>query len=340
MKTIVAILNWNGIEHLKTYLPSVVEFSKINIYVIDNGSTDDSVSWINVTYPEIEIIQLPQNLGFAGGYNAGLSNISADRFILLNSDVRVTEGWVESVNKSMNDNNWSACAPIILDDKNPEYYEYAGAAGGFIDKDGFMFCAGRVFDSIEKVNGHYKTDEEVFWASGAALFVDSKVWDEVEGLDSDLFAHMEEIDFCWRLKNRGYKIGACRNAYVYHYGGGTLTTSSPRKVFLNFRNNLVIILKNQTGYPLLFIYRRLLLDGVAALRFLLRGELIFFLSVVKAHLAFYRMIPSTIKKRQLELIARETNIANRTGMYKKSILIEYFLNKAKSISDLSFNDFE
>jgi len=340
MKTIVAILNWNGIDHLKTYLPSVVEFSKINIYVIDNGSTDDSVSWIEDAYPEINIIQLPKNLGFAGGYNEGLLNIKADRYILLNSDVRVTKGWIESVNKSMDENDWSACAPIILDDKSPDHYEYAGAAGGFIDKDGFMFCAGRFFDSIEKVNGNYKTDEEVFWASGAALFVDASVWNEVKGLDSDLFAHMEEIDFCWRLKNRGYKVGACRKTHVYHFGGGTLTTSSPRKVFLNFRNNLVILLKNKTGYPLLFIYRRLLLDGIAAFRFLLRGEYIFFLSIVRAHLAFYRMIPSTIRKRKLEINARRTHIANRTGMYKKSILIEYFINKAKSISDLSLTDFE
>jgi len=340
MNTIVAILNWNGLDHLKAYLPSVVEFSTAEIYVIDNGSTDDSVKWINANYPNVSVIELPENIGFAGGYNAGFNEIKADRYILLNSDVRVTEGWMDAVNKSMDDNNWTACAPLILDDKNPKYYEYAGAAGGFIDKDGFMFCAGRLFDAIEKADDTYKHDKEVFWASGAALFVDSKVWSEIGGLDSDLFAHMEEIDLCWRLKNRGYKVGACRNARVYHFGGGTLTSSSPRKVFLNFRNNLLILLKNQTGYPLLFIYRRLILDGIAGLRFLMRGEITYFLAVVKAHLAFYIMIPSTLVKRRQEIAARNSHNANRVGFFKKSILIEYFLNKSKSFTDLDTTDFE
>ena len=173
MNTAVVILNWNGLNHLQTYLPSVVKFSNAHIYIIDNGSSDNSVNWIKGNHPEIGIVQLDKNLGFAGGYNAGLKKIDAERYVLLNSDVRVSAGWIESVNKTMSEKGWSICSPIIFDDKKPEYYEYAGAAGGYIDKDGYMFCAGRLFDSFEKSNPTYNTDREVFWASGAALFVES-----------------------------------------------------------------------------------------------------------------------------------------------------------------------
>jgi len=340
MNTVVVILNWNGVNHLQTYLPSVATFSNAPIYVIDNGSSDNSVNWITENYPEIGIIRLEENLGFAGGYNAGVKKIDADRYVLLNSDVRVSSGWIESVNKSMLQNGWSICSPVILDDKNNEYYEYAGAAGGYIDKDGYMFCAGRLFHSLEKTNLNYNKDTEVFWASGAALFVDSNAWDEVDGLDADFYAHMEEIDLCWRLKSRGYKVGVCGSATVQHLGGGTLTSSNPLKVYLNFRNNLLILLKNQVGFPVLFITKRLLLDGIAAFRFLLKGEFKFFLSVAKAHAAFYSMIPNTLSKRGAEAVARNKSTPNKVGRYKKSILTQYFIKNHTKFSDLTKKDFE
>jgi GT2 family glycosyltransferase len=340
MNTVVVILNWNGVNHLQTYLPSVVTFSNTPIFVIDNGSEDNSVIWITENYPEIGIVRLEKNLGFAGGYNAGLQKIDADRYVLLNSDVRVRSGWIESVNKSMLQNDWSVCSPVILDDKNNDYYEYAGAAGGYIDKDGYMFCAGRLFHSIEKTNLNYNKDTEVFWASGAALFVDAKAWDEVDGFDADFFAHMEEIDLCWRLKTRGYKVGVCGTSTVQHLGGGTLTASNPLKVYLNFRNNLFILLKNQVGFPVLFITKRLLLDGVAALRFLLKGEIKFFGAVVKAHWTFFSMIPNALAKRGAEVLARNKSTPNNSGRYKKSILTQYFIKNHTKFSDLTKQDFE
>ena len=340
MNTAVVILNWNGLNHLQTYLPSVVKFSNAQIYIIDNGSSDNSVNWIKGNHPEIGIVQLDKNLGFAGGYNAGLKKIDAERYVLLNSDVRVSAGWIESVNKTMSEKGWSICSPIIFDDKKPEYYEYAGAAGGYIDKDGYMFCAGRLFDSFEKSNPTYNTDREVFWASGAALFVDSSAWNEVDGLDGDLFAHMEEIDLCWRLKTRGHKVGVSGGSTVQHLGGGTLTASNPLKVYLNFRNNLLILLKNQIGFPIVFITKRLLLDGIAALRFLLKGEFKFFISVAKAHFVFYLMIPKTLFKRGKESVARNNSTPNFVGKYKKSIISQYFIQNHTKFSDLSENDFE
>lgn len=346
MITAVVILNWNGVNHLKTYLPSVVEAAlsdSYKVYVIDNGSTDSSVDWLQTNYKNVDVIKLTKNYGFAGGYNKGLAQISSDRFVLLNSDVRVNKGWLTSVSKSMAENNWRAAAPLILDDKNPDFYEYAGAAGGFIDRDGFMFCAGRFFNSFEKANDKYRIDREVFWASGAAFFIDSDVWSEVGGLDDDLFAHMEEIDLCWRLKNRGYKVGVCGSAEVRHLGGGTLSSSNPFKVYLNFRNNLIILTKNKKGFIPAFIIRRLILDGIAAIRFLLRGELSFFIAIAKAHFVFYSMLPSTIKKRIREKrICNKKGIkeSNLVGMYSKSILIQYFFKEVTKMSELSSSDFK
>lgn len=340
MNTAVAILNWNGLGHLQTYLPSVVEHSTgggVEIYVIDNGSTDTSCEWISSEYPQVKIVNLDKNYGFAGGYNKGLAQIRSDRFILLNSDVRVTSGWIENTASAMQDLNLSACSPLILDDKNPDYFEYAGAAGGYIDKDGFMFCEGRIFDSFEKPSDLKMHSKEVFWASGAALFIDSEVWREVGGLDEQFFAHMEEIDLCWRIKNRGHKVGIAATSAVYHLGGGTLSGSSPMKVFLNFRNNLFLLMKNQRGLWPWFIYRRLILDGIAALRFIMRGEFSFFLAIARAHVTFYGKLGSMLKKRRIE--KRESRSANLVGRYSGSIIIDYFLNDKKKFRDLDPSKF-
>ena len=342
MSIAVAILNWNGIGHLKTYLPSVVEHSKdegVVVYVIDNGSTDESCSWITENYPSVVLVKLDKNHGFAGGYNLGLESISADRYVLLNSDVRVSKGWIESVTTTMDSKELTACSPLIMSDSSPENYEYSGAAGGYIDKDGFMFCAGRVFNTFERSHDAYSVDKEVFWASGAALFIDSKAWNEVNGLDSDFFAHMEEIDLCWRLKNRGYKVGVCGSSKVYHLGGGTLSSSSPLKVYLNFRNNLLLLLKNKNGFWPIFMLRRMILDGIAAVRFLIRGEFSFFFAVFRAHLIFYTMIFSTLRKRSVEKDSKSSNRPNLKGRYNKSIIIQYFFKGNTKFSDLETEDF-
>lgn len=340
MKTSVAILNWNGLNHLKTYLPSVVEYSNgsdVEVYVIDNGSSDDSCDWISESYPSIKIVKLDKNYGFAGGYNKGLAQITADRFILLNSDVRVTNGWIEKTAECMERLHLRACSPLILDDKNPEYFEYAGAAGGHIDKDGFMFCEGRIFDAFEKPSDLKLRDKEVFWASGAALFIDSVVWREVGGLDEEFFAHMEEIDLCWRLKTRGHKVGVTANSFVYHLGGGTLSGSNPRKVFLNFRNNLFLLVKNQRGVWPLFLFRRLILDGVAGARFMIRGEFAFLIAIIKAHFAFYAKLGSILRKRRKE--KKDSNNPNLVGRYSGSIIIDYFLRGVNKFEDLDSEKF-
>lgn len=341
MKTAVVILNWNGVKHLQTYLPSVIEFSSnehVEIWVVDNGSTDDSCSWIEINHPSIKLVKLDKNYGFAGGYNLGIDKITADRYILLNSDVRVTDGWIELTSETMRKLSLSACAPLVLSDQHPNLFDYAGAAGGFIDKDGFVFCAGRMFNRFES-DDNYCVDKEVFWASGAALFVEADIWAEIGGLDEDLFAHMEEIDLCWRLKNRGYKVGVCGKARVYHLGGGTLATSSPFKVFLNFRNNLTILLKNKKGFWPFFIFRRMLLDGVAATRFLFRFELSFLLSVIQAHFAFCLRLMPTLKMRKKEIKAIARTGGNSTGYYTKSVIIQFFFFGVKKFSELKQRDF-
>lgn len=342
MITVVAILNWNGLNHLKTFLPSVVKHSigeGNKVLVIDNGSTDESCSWIRQNYPNVELINLEHNYGFAGGYNRGLSGIKADRYVLLNSDVEVSEDWIKRVNNTMDEMGFSACSPRILNLSYPSQFEYAGAAGGYVDKDGYMFCAGRIFDSFEDADSNYKDDREVFWASGAALFIDATSWEEVGGLDEDFFAHMEEIDLCWRLKNRGHKVGVCGSVNVHHLGGGTLSKSSSTKVFLNFRNNLLLLLKNEDGFWPIFIFRRLILDGIAALRFLLKGEISFFFSVAKAHLVFYTIIFSFLNKRRIENKAKQSSSHNKNGRYTRSIIIDYFFRGIKKYSQLDQSKF-
>lgn len=342
MITAVAILNWNGINHLKTFLPSIIDNSKgegVKIVLIDNGSTDESCEFVSSIYPEVQIIKNSSNLGFAGGYNEGLKYIKADRFVLLNSDVQVTNGWIDSVNSTMAKLDLAICAPRILDYSSPTDFEYAGAAGGYIDYDGYMFCAGRIFDHIESEAGKYMDDAEVFWASGAALFINTQTWEEVGGFDQSFFAQMEEIDLCWRVKNRGQKVGVCNSSSVYHLGGGTLAKSSSKKVYLNFRNNLLLLLKNKDGFWPGFVLKRLILDGIAAFRFITKFELVSALSILKAHLVFYTMIPSCLKKRSIENSAKSLSKPNTKGLFSLSIIVEYFLKGKTSFKDLDISRF-
>ncbi|MDZ4752257.1 MAG: glycosyltransferase family 2 protein [Flavobacteriales bacterium] len=340
-QTAVVILNWNGRKYLEKFLPLVVEHSRelADVVVIDNASKDDSISFISAHFPEVLIIKLEKNHGFAKGYNLGLAQIQHEFLVLLNSDVEVTSGWIEPLVAYMEaEPTMAACQPKILDYNRKTHFEYAGAAGGYMDKDGFVFCAGRIFNEFEEDIGQYTANQEVFWASGAAMFIRRHAYMEVGGLDEDFYAHMEEIDLCWRLKNRGYSIGSCRSSHVYHVGGGTLDRLNPLKTYLNFRNNLYMLLKNyRNGSVLIKLCRRMTLDGIAAFRFLTEGKMTYFLAVLRAHFTFYTKVPLMLRKRKAE--ADLGTKVNLTGMYKRSIINQFFLKKNAIFSSLKESDF-
>lgn len=329
----VVILNWNGVDLLKKYLPAVVQNSLelADIYVVDNGSTDTSAAEVSRLFPEVQWIQLTQNLGFAGGYNEGLKNIPNDWHLLLNSDVRVSENWLEPLlTFASNNPHVKAMQPAILDDKDPGKYEYAGAAGGYLDGLYYPFCRGRILEAVEDIQEGYQNPAPIFWASGAALMVQKKTYYSVGGLDADFFAHMEEIDFCWRILNQfPNSIYAIPASTVYHLGGATLNKTNPRKVFLNFRNSLFMILKNHPT-PFLPLLKRMILDGVAGMQFLLSGNFGFFTAVIKAHLGFYGGRSAMAKKR-LSQFQLPLDV-----IYPKSILMAYFLKGKKRFQDLDW----
>ena len=335
MRVAVVILNWNGKSFLEKFLHSVVAHSKnATIYVADNASSDGSVAFVRQAFPGVNIIETGKNLGFAGGYNTALKNLNEDLFVLLNSDVEVSENWIEPiVNLMVSDKTIGACQPKILDFNQKERFEYAGASGGYIDKYGFPFCRGRLFDTLEKNSGQYDRTKEIFWATGACLFVRNDVYKMVGGLDEDFFAHMEEIDLCWRMKRAGYKVMAEPKSSVYHIGGGTLSKSNPRKTFLNFRNGLELLAKNLPKNKLVYtIFIRMIFDGIAAWKFLLSGHPKDFWAVFKAHLAFYGRLKATLNK-------RSENYPELSGVYSRSIVLEYFMKGKKYFSDLAEDGF-
>jgi GT2 family glycosyltransferase len=323
----VAILNWNGRKWLEQFLPNVIEHScsMADVVLIDNGSTDDSIAFCETHFPDVTIVSLDQNHGFAGGYNEGLKELQHEYFVLLNSDIEVTPHWLQSPIEWLDrDPLLAACQPKILSYQQKDEFEYAGACGGYLDQDGYAFCKGRIFFSYEQDQGQYKGQHEVFWATGAALIIKSKAWREVSGLDADFFAHMEEIDLCWRLKNRGYKIGADLESSVYHVGGGTLDRLNPNKTFLNFRNNLLLLTKNYTASPLFMkILKRMLLDGIAGVRFLTEGKWLHCWAIVRAHWQYDLMLFSTLRKRRAERPYHRN--PNAVGWYQKSILLAFFM---------------
>lgn len=331
----VVILNWNGKAYLNQFLPGILssEYDNLQIIVGDNASTDDSVSFLQENFPTVKIIQNDQNYGFAGGYNKVLERVEADYFILLNSDVEVTPNWIKPVIDLMeSDAQIAAAQPKIKWQLNKNQFEYAGAAGGYLDIYAFPFCRGRLFNVYELDNGQYNEQKEVFWASGAAFFIKSKCWRETGGLDADLFAHMEEIDLCWRLKNLGYKIMYCPNAEVYHVGGGTLQTENPFKTYLNFRNNLIIMQKNLPAVDAIFrIFIRMFIDFIAWWHFLLTGKPKFTMAVSKGHWHFLKSLSKTNKKRK----AVQKAYAAHTGVYNNSVVWAFFIKKIKHFSELS-----
>ncbi|MBR5784827.1 MAG: glycosyltransferase family 2 protein, partial [Bacteroidales bacterium] len=275
-KVAVVILNWNGKKFLEDLLPTLVKYTPMDVDIVvgDNASTDDSVAFLKANYPRIMVIQNDKNYGFAEGYNRVLDKVDADYFVLLNSDIEVTDNWIAPVVDMMDaDENMAICQPKLLSFYQRDCFEYAGGAGGFIDRYGYPFCRGRIFTTLEKDEGQYDDACEVFWATGAAMFVKANVWKELGGLDNDFFAHMEEIDFCWRAKNAGYKVGYCPSSVVYHVGGGTLPPSSPFKTYLNFRNNFYLLFKNLKKTQLAYVFPvRIVMDWVAASKFLMEKK--------------------------------------------------------------------
>lgn len=329
----VVILNFNGQFFLEKFLPSVFNSKYPNLKIVlgDNNSTDGSVAFVREYYPLIEIISNKGNFGFAGGYNAILEQVEADYYVLLNSDVEVTEDWILPVVEYLeSDPQLVAAQPKIRSYHQREKFEHAGAAGGFMDRYGYPFCRGRLMNHLEDDLGQYDTNRTVFWATGAALFIRSSAWREVGGFDDDFFAHMEEIDLCWRLQLRGYKIGVCTDSTVFHVGGGTLDTSNPQKTYLNFRNNLVMLQKNLSFWNLVWVIGiRLWLDLFALIKFLAAGKAKDAWAVSRAHQYFFKNIFKTAKKR------KETrSMARLAGVYPGLIVYDFFAKKIATFSSL------
>jgi GT2 family glycosyltransferase len=325
----IVILNYNGRDYLEKFLPTVIQNSKPHeVIIADNASTDKSIDLLTSKFPQIKLIEIPENLGYAGGYNKALQQINADFYVLLNSDVETTPNWIEPVINLMKQNEKIvACQPKIKSYHHKEYFEYAGAAGGFIDHLGYPFCRGRIFSHLEKDQGQYDDNIPVFWATGACLFVKSKEFHELGGLDDDFFAHMEEIDFCWRAKNQGYQIYYCGESTVYHVGGGTLKAESPFKTYLNFRNNWLLLYKNLSLSVFNRIKkRRKRLDLLAAIQFVAKGKKANANAILKAHRDFKEMKSKYQSNASNGLMHRE--------VYKKSIINQFFVKGKKKFSDL------
>jgi GT2 family glycosyltransferase len=336
-KVAVVILNWNGKKYLQNFLPSVISNSKsedITLWVADNGSIDDSVHFLETNYPEIHIIKLDKNYGFAGGYNKALEQIDAEYYVILNSDVEVTPNWIEPIISYLDNNqDVAAIQPKILSYQDKTQFEYAGAAGGFIDKYGYPFCRGRILDTFEKDNNQYNEIANIFWATGACLFIRANIF-RSQKFDADFFAHMEEIDLCWRINNQNQKIQYFPSVTVFHVGGGTLPNTNPFKLYLNYRNNLLLLYKNlpRKNYRRIII-TRMLLDGLSGLIYVLKFQFSNFAAVLKAHLSFYKLIYKFKDKRKsLEI----NNIEHEKIIYKKSIVFDYFIRKKRIFTQLNF----
>lgn len=323
-KIAVVILNWNGAKLLEQFLPSVVSFSEeAAIYVADNASTDNSIDVIQTQFPSVKIIQNSGNFGFAKGYNEALQFVEEPFYALVNSDIEVTKNWLVPIIEIFeNESETAIIQPKILDFKKKTHFEYAGAAGGFIDKFGYPFCRGRIFETIESDKNQYDDEIPIFWASGACFFIRKEVYRKLNGFDPDFFAHQEEIDLCWRAFNLGYQTKFTYKSTVYHVGGATLQQSNPKKTFLNFRNSLLMLVKNLPKnqlFPILFM--RLCLDGLAGIQFLVKGKFSHFISIIKAHFAFYSIGFQFYKKR---------TTFERSDYFKtKSIVYRYFIKNGK-----------
>jgi len=338
-KTAVVILNWNGEKLLRKFLPSVLAYSILpgtKVIVADNGSSDKSVELLRNEFPQADLLDLKQNYGFAKGYNETLRQVDAEYYVIMNSDVEVSEGWLQPVISLLdNDKTIGAVQPKILSYSEKNRFEYAGAAGGYIDRFGFPFCRGRILEETEDDHAQYDQVCDIFWGSGACLVIRSELFHKAGGFDADFWAHMEEIDLCWRIKNMGYRIVFCPGSKVYHLGGGSLPYGNPKKLFLNFRNNLSLLYKNLPSEKLVCtLLTRMIFDGAAAFHLLAKGNARGFVSVIHAHFRFYRSISSLHKKRK-----NQGKFLKRTmhpEMFRKSIILNYYLKNKKRFSELNF----
>ncbi|WP_421774505.1 glycosyltransferase family 2 protein [Gracilimonas sp.] len=323
----IIIVTWNALEHLKNYLPSVTQtdYPDFEIIIADNASTDGSKEWIKSTYPEIKIATFDQNYGYCGGNNRAVPFAEKDILLFLNNDVKVEKNWLHGINGAFEKNeNIAAAQPKMRAIEQPEYFEYAGAAGGYMDKYGYTFCRGRIFDEVERDKGQYNDSPNLFWASGAALAVRKDLFIESGGFDEDFEFHMEEIDLCWRLQNQGYKIGYAPESVIYHLGGGSLPMGSPRKVYYNFRNSLFMLWKNYSSSSLRKRFMlRLILDVIAAYKALLSGKPREMGAVAKAHLHFAKDFMKVIRKRK-ELQSKRTEQNDPDTMLNISLIWQHF----------------
>lgn len=336
LKTAIVILNWNGISLLREFIPILKKYTagKARLIVGDNASSDGSVVWLRETHPDVEILTNPVNEGFAKGYNSILSRVDAEYFVLLNSDVEVTEGWLAPMESFLDTHPEVAiCQPKLLDYRTRQKFEYAGAAGGFIDRYGYPFCRGRLFAHLETDHGQYNEAVPVFWASGACMMIRSSIFKQIKGFDPAFFAHMEEIDLCWRVRNAGHEIFSIPQSAVYHIGGGTLPKNNPNKTLLNFRNNLSMLYKNLPSNRLFtVIFSRLILDGIAALRFLSEGHVRDAAAVFEAHVQFYQRVLNGTFHRDKTMPHKD-----HVTIFPQLIVWEYFVRGKRKFSDLDFH---
>lgn len=340
-KTAIVILNWNGIDYLKKFLATVVRYSTgpdTAVYLADNGSADGSVEWVAHSFSSVKILTLGSNKGFAGGYNAALEQIDATYFLLLNSDIEVTEGWLQPLVSFMDTNpDVASCQPKIRSYYHRDYFEHAGAAGCYIDKYGYPFCRGRIFYNIEKDNGQYDSQKDIFWSSGACMIMRSEAWKKAGGFDASFFAHMEEIDLCWRFSKAGYRVCYIPESVIYHVGGGSLPYTSPFKTYLNFRNSLYLLYKNLPDNKLQsMMFKRKILDGIAALSFLGKGDLVNFKSVLKAHIDYYRNKKELKAKRKIVMQLEANHIPS--CIMNKSIVFEFYAKGNRTYSRLKIEN--
>ncbi len=341
--TAVVVLSYNGRDYHRSFFPLLVAEAEglYDVILIDNASTDDTLSYVQQNFPSVKCLRLEENRGFTGGYIWGLSQLQGYRYMLmLSADFGVSPSWFSPLHSAMDlDPQMGACQPKIRYEKDPEYFEYAGAAGGFMDRDAYFFCRGRLFDTLEKDEGQYDEPIECFWASGGCLMMRAELYTELGGLEDSLYAHMEEIDLCWRMKNAGYSIWCIPSSTVFHVGGSVISYGSTQKLYFNFRNNLLIAEKNMHGNSYwTWLFKRLVLDGVAALHYITKGEWRKTWTIFRAHSSFYRMFPKYWKKRK-ENQKYLSGEPNTKGIYRKSITNAYFLSGKRKFSELDPLDF-
>jgi GT2 family glycosyltransferase len=338
-KISIIIVTWNGLHHLKNYLPSVcnTDYPNFEIIIADNASDDESITWINQHYPQCKIAALDENFGYAGGNNRAAELANGEILLFLNNDVEVTKDWLNEISKAFLNQSVAVVQPKIRSVRQNEQFEYAGAAGGYIDWLGYPFCRGRIFDTIETDNGQYDDKTEIFWASGAAFAIRKKVFEELNGFDPSFEFHMEEIDLCWRTLKSGYSIQYIPDSVVYHLGGGSMPENSPRKIYYNFRNSLLMLLKNLDRFVALKIFARLTLDGFSGIKFLYDGKPKNTVAVIRAHFAFYSLITSVIKKRKRYSVSN-TQLIKSKLIYSRLIPYQYFICRKRTYKNLHFQN--